>query len=249
MLFDTKYDFVFGLGEACSCTQMLRKCRLQFVSNPYDWLFGSDILTRVKILANNYEGFIDFDDLEDTHSDNKSEKNPCEIFRNKRNNISFNHDFPYGKPLSETYDAVNEKYKRRAQRQIKTIENSSKVLAVYLQIPNNPVEVDNETLKNAHKILQNRFPNQEITLLYLYCNRENKKFNLNMIDDNIIKVCFDYDGYNKDVPYEVNKKALEELFCKITKNNKFLTVKNIVNKKIYSLRCFSRGIIKHGGGY
>lgn len=66
MLFETQYDLVFGIGGACSCSQILRKCCLQFNSYPYDWLFGADILTRVSILINDYKDFINFGDLEDT---------------------------------------------------------------------------------------------------------------------------------------------------------------------------------------
>ena len=40
------YDFIFGLGNACSCTQTLREADLQVLSFPFDWviLSGADDL-------------------------------------------------------------------------------------------------------------------------------------------------------------------------------------------------------------
>ena len=37
------YDFVFSLGQACSCSSSLRAAKLQYASYPFDWLYGSDI--------------------------------------------------------------------------------------------------------------------------------------------------------------------------------------------------------------
>ena len=50
-----KYDFVFSIGEACSCTQVLRQQGLQNASYPFDWLFGSTLVKRCEILANEFK--------------------------------------------------------------------------------------------------------------------------------------------------------------------------------------------------
>ena len=243
MLFNKKFDLIFSLGEACSCSQILRKCRLQFYSYPFDWLFGSDILTRAKILADDYKGFIDFEDLEDFGQTNKAPANLCEIYYNKKNNIHFNHDFAYGKTLQETYPKVREKYDRRAERQLKQIEQSNKILFVYVQIPPNREEVSDETLAEVRNVLQKRFPKQEITLLYLYCNYDNKNFELKEVSDEIVKAEYDYDGYIKELPYEVNRKALLKLFCKIKISTKFMDVKNLFRRLIFVTKSFFRGIL------
>ena len=54
------YDLIFGIGEACSCTQSLRDSGLQIFSYPLDWLFGLNFEGRMNILLND---FIDKDDL------------------------------------------------------------------------------------------------------------------------------------------------------------------------------------------
>ena len=174
MIFETEYDLVFGIGGACSCTQILRKCCLQFNTYPFDWLFGTDILTRAKILTHHYRDFINFKDLEDAGYNNKDKNNLCEVYNNKRNGIVFNHDFAFGKPLTETYDAVKEKYDRRIKRQFWQIKNSKNVLVVYLQIPNDQAEIDDKMLLESHNILKDAFPEQNITLLYFYCNHGRK---------------------------------------------------------------------------
>ena len=243
MLFETQYDLVFGIGGACSCTQILRKCCLQFNSYPYDWLFGSDILTRVKILSNNYKDFINFEDFEDAGYDNNDKNNLCEAYHNKNNDITFNHDFAYDKPLAETYDAVKQKYDRRIKRQISQIENSENVLVVYLQPPHERTVVDNETLIKSHDVLQTRFSKQNITLLYVYCNHGKKDASYKEIQKGIIKTEYDYDAYDANIPYAVNDAVLQKQFCKLKITRKFITKDNLYKRYIYLIKCFFRGML------
>ena len=242
MLFDKKYDLVFGVGGACACTQNLRKNKLQFSSYPYDWLFGMSLLNRVKLLADNYEHFIDFEDLQDADRRNRSKENPCEVFYNTRNEIYFNHDFSYGKPLEETYPAVKEKYDRRIKRQFQQIMSSKKVLVVYLQSPHDREDVEEKTLIEAYEVLKNRFPEQEISLLYLFCNHDKKDYEIKNISENVARVDFDYDAYDEKDPFSVNEDALMRIFCKVKITNKFLTVKNYWRRFFYRVKCFYKGI-------
>ncbi len=243
MLFKKKYDLIFGIGEACSCSQILRKCHLQFFSYPYDWLYGSDILKRAQILANNYKDFLEFDDLEDAHFTNNDKHNLCEVYHNKNNGICFNHDFAYEKPLSETFDKVKEKYDRRIKRQLDQIEKSNNILVVYIQTPNNTNPIDDSILEETQKTLQSRFPKQRIMLLYLFCNHENKTITQEKVSDNIFKAYFDYDAYNRDFPYEVNRQILQKLFCKLKITTKFMTPTNLYKRCVYIIKCFFRGLL------
>ena len=58
-----KYDFIFGIGRACACSQSLRKAGLQLLSLPWDWLAttptpdGPDLDMRLKIMES---GFADW---------------------------------------------------------------------------------------------------------------------------------------------------------------------------------------------
>ena len=51
-----EYDFYFSLGGSCATTQILRHCHLQFASYPFDWIAGSDIVSRAQIICS---GFLD----------------------------------------------------------------------------------------------------------------------------------------------------------------------------------------------
>lgn len=240
MLFDKKYDLVFGIGEACSCTQNLRKNKLQFSSYPYDWLFGMSLLNRVKLIADNYNHFIDYEDLQDAERRNRSKTNPCEVFYNTRNEIYFNHDFEYGKTLEETYPAVKEKYDRRISRLLEQIGKSKKVLVVYVQTPCNRDEEKDETLIEAEEILKNRFPEQEFALLYLFCDNNKKNYEIRNISSNVARVDFDYDAYDEKDPFSVNEEVLIKLFCKVKLTNKFLTAKNYWRRFFYRIKYLTK---------
>jgi hypothetical protein len=243
MLFDKQYDFVFGIGGACSCTQILRKCRLQFNSYPFDWLFGADILTRTKLLANNFEDFINFEDLEDTGNNNEDANNLCENYHNKKNDITFNHDFKYGKPLTETYGCVKEKYDRRIKRLISQIEKSNNVLVVFLQAPNDDHAVEDGILIESHTILKTRFPKQNISLLYLFCKHGNKDFVCKEIQEDLTRVEYDYDAYDKMVPYAVDNNILRKQLCKVKITNKFIDKENLYRRYVFLVKCFLRGLL------
>lgn len=124
------FDVVFGIGEACSCTQALRAASLQYLSFPFDWLYGSDIVVRTEILCGNFRDIIDETSLEFVGQDHNKD-----AYKNAKNGIVFNHDFPIGVPLSESYPEIKKKYDRRAQRLIALIENASRILMVCLVSP------------------------------------------------------------------------------------------------------------------
>lgn len=85
-----KYDFVFSIGEACSCTQILRQQGLQKASYPFDWLFGSTFVKRCELLASEFKDFIRKEDLEFSYEERSIK---CYAYHNKLNGITFNHDF------------------------------------------------------------------------------------------------------------------------------------------------------------
>lgn len=244
MVFNKKFDLIFSLGEACSCTQILRKCMLQFHSYPFDWLYGSDILSRTKILTNNYKDFINIEDLEDLNMTNLDKKNLCENFFNKKNNIVFNHDFEYGKTLDETYPYVKKKYDRRAERQIRQIEKSKNILVVYLQTPKNNNILDDSNLLEVQDLLQKRFDKQKVFLLYIYCNHNNENIEIIKVSKYLYKAHFDYDGYNETSPYVVNGEKLQKLFCKIKISHKFMSIRNFISRIVYLMKYFFKGVSK-----
>lgn len=148
-----KYDLVFGIGAACSCSQMLRKTGLQFSSYPFDWLYGTDFSGRVDILTNDFKDFVNKEDLTFINATNGDKDNPCDVYNNVKNGITFNHDFPQGVPLEQSYPAVKAKYDRRIDRLLKRIERSENTLIVYVEIPTSPENTTLETLLNCREKL------------------------------------------------------------------------------------------------
>lgn len=86
----------------------LERIGLRQESLPFDWLITEDLDSVLWLISNNFEGFLEKDDL-------YQEKTPDYYF-NKRFSIHFYHDFVSTKSLVEQYDAVIEKYRRRIKR-------------------------------------------------------------------------------------------------------------------------------------
>ena len=239
MLFKKKFDLVFSLGEACSCAEILKKSQLRFYSYPFDWLFGSTFLDRVKMLASDMENFIKKEDLEFSYEERSIS---CNAYHNKLNDITFNHDFRKELSFDEAYIQVKQKYDRRISRLLKQIEKSESVLVVYIQTPNNKKELSEEVLLEGVSILKERF-GDKINLLYLYCksNRDFKNCIKDNLSENIKCIKYDYDAYNKTFPFTVDRKRLLLVFNKIKITNKFLTNKNKLKRFIYRIKLLFKG--------
>lgn len=203
-----KYDLIFGLGAACSCTQMLRKKGLQFSSYPFDWLFGSSFNKRIDMLTSDFVDFIRQEDLEYTGANNGQSKHLCDIYYNKANDITFNHDFPANIPLNQSFSQVREKYMRRSRRLISQISSSRRILAVWLETPNCSDKLtDASVLLTGWQKLRSRFPNTEIDLLYISNSQttsEEKPY------PHICIIRTDYTRYGAE-PHVVNTRPLVKI--------------------------------------
>lgn len=131
-----KYDLIFGLGPACSCSETLRHAGLQLLSFPFDWLnptnYDGDLLRRADFVCNKFNGWIRMEDFECLGEVSNTGMERC---RNEALGLNFIHDFPFGKPIGETFDAVASKYQRRIGRLLQLISRSQSVLVVRLDLP------------------------------------------------------------------------------------------------------------------
>ncbi len=221
-ILNNEYDFIFGIGEACSCSETLRKCGLQFQSYPLDWLYGGDIKTRVNLLVNNFEDFINIDDLQ--KQGERENPLPCDIYANLKNKIVFNHDFPLRKNLDETYPLVFEKYNRRIKRLYENIENSNKILIVYIQNPASKTKIIRiiRKIKFVIQLISKKFPNKEINLLYIANKNFFLPFKLKFkIGKNSLLYITNYKRKDNTLPeFIVNPDVLNRIFknVKLNKN-------------------------------
>ena len=234
-----KYDLIFSIGEARSCAEVLRESRLRFYSYPFDWLYGSTLLDRIKMLANNMKDFINKEDLEFAH---EARSISCNAYCNKLNNITFNHDFKNNIPFDEAYIEVREKYNKRINRLLEQIRNSQNILVVYIQTPNNKSEIAQDAILEGYDILKEKF-GDKINLLYLFCEPEIDVKNRIEIDlnQNVKCIKYDYNAYNIDFPYVVNQEKLLAIFNKIRITNKFLTNTNRLEYFLYKIKLLFKG--------
>ncbi|MBQ2645142.1 hypothetical protein IJG14_06195 [bacterium] len=214
-----KYDLIFGIGEACSCSSTLRRANLQIKSFPFDWLFGSTFLGRVNILVNNFENLINLQDIECT-GNNGIPHHLCDIYTNKSNGLGFNHDFLSGVNPASVIDEISEKYQRRGNRLIKKANQSENILAVWIDSPgsNWKMKIDEDFVK-GQELLQKKFKNAKLDLLVITWEKDlsYKKRKYEKINNNIEKYTFDYQFHHKkkQIPdYVVDEKVLLKILNK-----------------------------------
>lgn len=194
------YDFIFGIGRACACSQALRLAGLQLLSLPWDWIAmvpkpdGPDLHVRLDIMESGFADWFREEDLEfvSHHADNGKDQ-----YRNRRYNIVYPHDFPRDVPLRESYPAVKEKYDRRVARFKRLMaEAKSDVLAVYMDTPVSPF-ADIETCRNAQKRLQAMYPHVKVDFLMISLEY-GRSFDNRTIEDlgnGFTRVAFDFKDY------------------------------------------------------
>ena len=183
-----KYDLIFSMGEACSCSELIRLNNYQDFSYPFDWVAGLTFLERAKILANDFKDFINKEDLVKLEEKNNLEN--CFIYRNKTNNIYFYHDFYDNVDFDEMYIKVKEKYDRRINRLINNIKKSKNILIIYLETPiKNHDKIEDSDILAGYNIIKNKYPNKNIKLIYFTNSKEEKTIN---ITKNITRYYFYY---------------------------------------------------------
>ncbi len=224
------FDLFVSLGAACSCSQTLRDNRLQYFSYPFDWLYGSNFLGRVNILLEDFQFWLNKEDLE--YAGKREFPLPCNIYKNLKTGIVFNHDFPLNVSLEESFFKVKEKYNRRIARLLNQIKTSKSVLFVYIERPDVREEVLQKDLIKAYELLQNKYKNTDINILYLFSTREvdfpNRK--VFKVSDNIFRVSFDYDAYLKGHAYAADNELLKNLFQTYKISGKHLSLKQKLNR-------------------
>lgn len=211
-----KYDLIFGIGEACSCSSTLRSANLQVRSYPFDWLFGSTFIDRVKILVNNFENLIRLEDIVCT-GNNGIPHHLCDIYTNTANGLGFNHDFLSGCNPADEIDEVVEKYRRRGERLIKSAESAKRILAVWIDSPgSNWKKKNDDDFIEGIKILQQRFPDAKVDLLVIEweIGREYKNKTYRRLNEFIEKYSFDYQFHHKKkqvADFVVDEKMLHKI--------------------------------------
>lgn len=83
--FSKKFDLIVSIGEDCSCTSYLRRCNLQKLSYPFDWLTNAPFENRIDLIINDFNDFLNIDDLEIMQKPTEFESDSnCDYYENKK---------------------------------------------------------------------------------------------------------------------------------------------------------------------
>ena len=202
MLFNKKFDLIVSIGEDCACTSYLRRFNLQKYSYPFDWLSNASFETRISLLVNDFEGFLNPENIEFLDIENHTD---CDSYMDIKSKFHFYHDFKKGKTLEENYNIVKDKYNRRINRLYSQIDNSKNILFVWWS--KDKIQ-DVEEIKNAYFSLKNKFNTKNISLLCI--ENSSKKEDIDFFDGNLLILHYDNASYqhnpkwNKTMGNETN---------------------------------------------
>ena len=203
---DLEYDLVFGMGGACSCSWALRRSKLQFASYPFDWVARVDLKGRTQIVADDFRDWL----LEDQMwFEAGTQSYSCDIYHNRVTGIGFNHDFPKGVPIKDSFASVQEKYRRRIDRLYADIRRSKRVLIVWIGFPEGG-EVPREHIDFCLSTFRGKFPGVEFRMLVMECVRGVPERRMRRESgDGFDRLSFDYEDHSKKGNrFQVNMRAI-----------------------------------------
>ncbi len=174
-----RYDFIFSFGASCHCTMILRGLGLQNRTYPFDWSSGSitpqhgflGCRSKIDLICNDFANFIDLDDLQEY--DNPVSDGVNFSVRNIRTRLTYTHDFPRGKSITDSYNEFfRDKYTRRANRLMQRINEANNIALIWIQntwdqlnTPSIGRGIPTQELTAMHQQLSARFPGKQFDIL------------------------------------------------------------------------------------
>lgn len=229
MLSNKKFDLVISLGEDCACSGWLRRFSLQKYSYPFDWLSNADFETRINLIINDFQDFLNYDDIKFMNIENPTIH---DSYKDIKYNFHYYHDFEKNIPLSISYDEVKEKYDRRIKRLYDKIEASNSMLFVWYSKDKCQ---NTEGIEASYLNLQNKFKNKDINLLIIE-NSETDE-NIELQNGHVLILHYDCASYTQNPKW--NKTMGNEY------NNSLIFKQVKINKKVkYYLLDFLNAMLK-----
>ena len=201
------YDLVFPLGEACSCTETLRKAGLQHLSFPFDWITHADpnderakhyVLYRAKDIASRFRGWFRPEDFALVST---KQGNGKDVYINRALNLVFNHDFPSGMEFRHAFELVNARYRKRSARLLQLLGAAQRVLIVRMERPCDkllkPIPTLPEDCRELRRVMGAAFPNATFDVFVFRFERGRAEKDLieEEIEPGLTQVTFDYHDY------------------------------------------------------
>lgn len=214
----TRYDLIFGLGFACSCSESLRRAKLQLLSFPYDWItlalrsgadYRHELRDRIGEINDEFRNWFLPDEFAFVRCDGQTGRN---IYVSRRLNHVFNHDFPTGVPFAESLPAVQAKYRRRIRRLLELIRSARRVLVVRIDRPDLPVATDVADCQAAVAALERKFSGTRFDFLQVSCVPGGVGLREETLDGHVTRWWLDYRDLRPGVEnWRVNIPQLGEL--------------------------------------
>ena len=179
----------FSMGYSCGGTMALRRAGMQFASYPLDWTGAPGIVQGAKMIAGDFAGWLEKDDLQLVGVRGGSFQN--NIYQSRRTRFAFPHDFPRFFRLDEQFPKVVEKYARRIRRFTAELTAAKTVLAVYVGRPIDD-RLPNSDLVEAKRILEAKFPLVRFEVVFFYEEVGKKDYAEESVADGITAVACDY---------------------------------------------------------
>lgn len=209
-----EYDFIVSVGEDCACTSYLRNHNLQILSYPFDWLTKATFPTRLELILNDFENFLNLEDLEflPKRPEMFNDKY-CDYYENTRNGFYYFHEFPKGIDPKDSIEEIKAKYDRRIKRLNEKIMESEKVLFVWLS---HLQSTDDDLIISFHNQIVKKFGKQ-IDFLIIENNpsKTGDEVEIKQLSPNVIK--YELDTASWDVSKNQtlgNKKNCDKIFRK-----------------------------------
>lgn len=98
-----KFESFVSLGTECPVAASMSKYGLRSWSGVFDWLVTESLPWVLYYIENDFEGFLEKEDLEMIQDDPKR-------FKNKSNGFKFLHE---EEPFQEEYEKIKKKYEKK----------------------------------------------------------------------------------------------------------------------------------------
>ncbi len=181
MLKKSGYNHIISLGEACFVANMLKETKERHFSSPFDWVMGANLRTRLEFILNDFEGFLNIENLIPYPPATPPEH--FDAYINTKNGMIFNHDFRNELPFEEAFKEASEKYQRRIDRLINLFSSPCKIVLLYMDMldkkdPN--LTVDNLTEYMVR--INTKFKESHIQLVYFQYTKDLKSGDIKNIN-------------------------------------------------------------------
>ena len=184
-----RYDVVFSLGGACSCSHVLRRAGLQRLSFPYDWVAGGSLKWRTNLLCSGFQNWFELKDLKEVPNLNH---NPMRKVVNVLTGFLHNHDFDPSVRMDDAYPVVREKYKRRIARLFALADSAKRILVVWICNPGSFAVTEGEII-DAHAKLARRFPHAVVDMTVFSLSSEPFALRkVRMLNPQVKWIAYDY---------------------------------------------------------